>query len=83
MEIEITLDNQRIILTKEMLEILAESNSRQFKRSWLKANGYNVDETTSPDFIDGIWQTLSHIPQNAIASAKKKRIAQIEGAYKN
>jgi hypothetical protein len=81
--IELTIDGQRVLVTRKVLEALAEATGSQFKRAWLASNGYKVDDRTPLDYVNGVWATLSHIPEHAIATSKSARMKQIENNYRS
>lgn len=76
----ITFDEKFIMCLREMI-----GGDRQMKRAYLTLNGkYQEKQLLDPAFVEGCWAGLKHAQADggAIATARQKRLQQIEGAYK-
>lgn len=88
--IEMQIDGLLIEIEEKVIQLLIQEKPDLVKRCWLKANGYPIEmgETTS-EFVNGLWTSLKSNAQRPdgravsdAASAKKKRLAEIESNYK-
>jgi hypothetical protein len=77
---ELELDGKIIQIDEKLIKVLIEKNPSLVKRCYLEAHGYSADDTSNPQFLQGLWEGLksknSH--EDAIAEAKAKRVRRIE-----
>jgi hypothetical protein len=88
--IEMQVDGLLIEIDEKVLQLVIELKPDLVKRCYLKANGYPIEmDKTGSEFINGLWTSLKSNAQrpdgravSGAASARQRRISQIENNYK-
>lgn len=74
---------------EKLIKAIIDDGGSRIKRAFLKCHGsYKDEDLTNPQFVDGLWKGLIATQSNtggsqAIAEARRKRLAQIEANYKS
>ncbi|MGI2907642.1 hypothetical protein [Tolypothrix sp. VBCCA 56010] len=73
---------------EKLVKTIIDDCGSRIKRAFLKCHGsYSDEDLANPQYLEGLWQGLVAAQSNtggsqAIATARQKRLRQIEGAYK-